>query len=100
MSDQAEPRFSSLTVRLQDWWSDGSTVRTGVLVLLVIYLLVSLVLGFIWSSEPDAFAVRESANSRAEAMGVSPVTGHYARTSAALKVSQRKTRIWPSQNHS
>jgi hypothetical protein len=86
MSDQAEPRFSSLTARLQDWWSDGSTVRTGVLVLLVIYLLVSLVLGFIWSSEPDAFAVRESANSRAEAMGVSPVTG-FTTTSTLITIT-------------
>ncbi|MCB1666365.1 MAG: DUF2333 family protein [Pseudomonadales bacterium] len=64
---------------LDAWQSLGLVGRFGAGVA-VLYLLVVLVLGFYWSSEPVAFSVRE--NMEEKLAGAEPVVG--AATSAAL----------------
>ncbi|HLT13802.1 MAG TPA: DUF2333 family protein, partial [Marinobacter sp.] len=44
---------------VQDYAGGSGVIGKLVLVLLVVYLLVAMVLGIIWSSEPDTFSVRE-----------------------------------------
>ena len=61
----------------------GSSLRNTLMAGLAVYLLVSLVLGYIWSSEPDTFPVQQHANSLAEELGIEPVVGFT--TSVTLK---------------
>ena len=65
----------------------GSVVGKLVLVLVVIYVLVTLVLGMIWSSEPDNFSVREYTRSVANEMQREPVTG-FATTVTIIRVAE------------
>lgn len=65
----------------------GSVVGKFVLVVVVIYLLVTMVLGMIWSSEPDNFSVREHTRSVANQMQREPVTG-FATTVTMIRVAE------------
>ena len=58
-----------------------------ILALLVVYLLVAVVLGMYWSSEPDAFSVREHTRSVASSMGREPVTG-FATTVTMIRIAE------------
>ncbi len=58
-----------------------------VLVLIALYLLVSLVLGMIWSSEPDTFSVREHTRTVAAQMSREPVTG-FATTVTMIRIAE------------
>ena len=86
MKGQLQNKILDMRERLQDWWTDGGVARSAVLLGLVVYLLVCLVLGFIWSSEPELFPVRERALQRAEAMGVEPVVG-FTTTATLMEVT-------------
>lgn len=68
--------------RLDDM-NTGSSLRNTIIAGLVVYLLISVVLGYIWSSEPETFPVQQHANNLAEELGVEPVVGFT--TSVTLK---------------
>ncbi|MDC0662413.1 DUF2333 family protein [Marinobacter sp. SS21] len=76
---------------LQDRRDDVQDYAGGfgkwVLVLIVLYLLVSLVLGMIWSSEPDTFSVREHTRTVAAEMNREPVTG-FATTVTMIRIAE------------
>lgn len=65
----------------------GSGLRNTLVAVLVIYLLISLVLGYIWSSEPEDFPVRQYANGLAEQLGVEPVVG-FTTSVTLMKVAE------------
>lgn len=69
----------------KDSQRDGSPLKTIILVLLAIYLLVAVVVGFFWSSEPDTFSVFERSAVRAEKIGVQPVVG-FTSTATAIEL--------------
>ncbi|OUS41331.1 hypothetical protein A9R00_01445 [Oleispira antarctica] len=53
----------------------GSGFRNTFLASLVIYLLVVIVLGYLWSSEPESFSVAEKTQEIATKLEVKPVVG-------------------------
>jgi len=53
----------------------GSGLRNTIVAVVIVYLLFAGVLGYLWSSEPEVFDVRQHANSLAEEMGIEPVVG-------------------------
>lgn len=53
----------------------GSGFRNTFLACLVIYLLVVIVLGYLWSSEPESFSVAENTQVVASKLEVKPVVG-------------------------
>ncbi len=75
MSDDFDTRGESLKERMQDRWGESGAIRNGIVIVVLLYILITLALGFFWSSEPDAFAIRENTAVKAETMGVDPVTG-------------------------
>ncbi len=90
MSGQFQDRIQDTKERLQDWWADrsgGSSTGRLIVVLVVLYLLVALVVGYFWSTEPEQFSVTEVAEKRAEEMGVKVVTG-FTTTSTLIKVTE------------
>jgi len=58
-----------------------------VLVVIVLYVLATLVMGMIWSSEPDQFSVREHTRSVANSMEREPVTG-FATTVTMIRIAE------------
>lgn len=72
-------RAQDMKERIQDWWAvrraPGGGITRVIIVLAVVYLLVALVVGMVWSQEPEGFDVSEVANEHAEAMGVNTVRG-------------------------
>lgn len=74
--------------KLKDSWAERSLLRNTLLALVLVYVVAMLVLGWLWSSEPEIFDVRERANVRAEAMGVDNVIGF---TTAATLVEITET---------
>lgn len=68
-------------------FGDGGVVGKFLLVVVVIYLLVTLVLGMIWSSEPENFSVREYTRAVANEMDREPVTG-FATTVTMIRVAE------------
>ncbi len=63
----------------------GRGVSKLLFTLLFIYLLVTTVLGFFWSSEPAPFAVKTLVEEKAASMNVTPVTG-FASTVTVLNM--------------
>jgi hypothetical protein len=61
----------------------GSGLRNTLLAVVIIYCLFAIVLGYLWSSEPESFSVQQNAKVLAEEWGVEPVVGFT--TSATLK---------------
>ena len=86
MTNGSGSGWQSMKERLEDWWIDGGVVRTSIGVVLVVYLLVASILGMIWSSEPDLFAVQDRAAERAEEMGTQLKTG-FTSTSTLVEIS-------------
>ncbi|SFR60469.1 hypothetical protein SAMN05216203_1720 [Marinobacter daqiaonensis] len=66
---------------------DGRPVGKILLALVVLYLLVTIILGIVWSSEPDTFSVREHTRSVASEMGREPVTG-FATTATMIRIAE------------
>lgn len=58
-----------------------------ILGLVVLYLLIALILGMIWSSEPDTFSVREHTRTVAAEMNREPVTG-FATTATMIRIGE------------
>src|SRR5690554_4598830 len=72
---------------VQDYAGGSGVIGKLVLVLLVVYLLVAMVLGIYWSSEPDTFSVRDYTRTLASDMGREPVTG-FATTATMIKIAE------------
>ena len=68
-------------------YGDGGVVGKFLLFVVVLYLLVTLVLGMMWSSEPENFSVREYTRAVANEMGREPVTG-FATTVTMIRVAE------------
>ena len=83
---QLSERIQDYRERLRDWWADGGLGRGLLAVALVVYLLIALVVGFFWSTEPEPFAVKERADQRAAAMGLENVIG-FTTTSTLMNLS-------------
>lgn len=77
--------------RLQDYWEDRKSSGNGVskilIAILLIYLLIALIMGIIWSQEPDQFNVQQNIAVKAEEMGVEPVRG-FASTATVMKITE------------
>ncbi len=73
--------MASLRSRLVSRWQNALDVsaefvgKTWVLAVFVVYLLVALVVGFLWSDEPESFNVQAVALQRAELQQAPLVTG-------------------------
>lgn len=80
-------RISDRYQQLRDWWQDSSILTSLVLGSVVVYLLLAVVVGFFWSSEPEAFPVHQRAAVRAEAMAVTPVVG-FTSTATLIEVTE------------
>lgn len=80
-------RVSECMQTYRDWREDTGTLGKMVILLLVAYLLIALVVGIYWSSEPDYFPVHERAKARAEAMNVEPVIG-FTSTSTLIEITE------------
>lgn len=78
--------FSDRKDDVQDY-TGGGVVGKFILAVVVVYLLVALVLGMIWSSEPDVFSVREHTRAVANEMQREPVAG-FATTATMIRVAE------------
>jgi len=65
----------------------GSFVGKFLLIVVVLYLLLALVMGMIWSSEPENFSVRDYTRAIAKEMQREPVTG-FATTVTMIRVAE------------
>lgn len=72
---------------VQDYAGGSGVIAKFVLALLVVYLLVAIVLGIYWSSEPDTFSVREHTRAVATEMDREPVTG-FATTVTMIRLAE------------
>src|SRR5690554_782991 len=66
---------------------DSGPLTKIVIALLVVYLLIAIVVGVYWSSEPGYFPVHERAAARAEVMQVEPVIG-FTSTSTLIEITE------------
>lgn len=85
MLSRVKQYFNDRKDDVQDY-TGGGIVKI-LLALIVVYLLVALVLGFWWSSEPDTFSVRENTRATAEQMQREPVTG-FATTTTMIRIAE------------
>lgn len=72
---------------VQDFAGSRGVIAKFLLALLVVYLLVSIVLGMFWSSEPDTFSVREHTRAQSTEMDREPVTG-FATTVTMIRIAE------------
>lgn len=75
MALEDSERWQQLSERWASWRESSGPLRTLIVAVLVLVLLLSVIVGMYWSSEPELFPVRESATVKAEQMGVKPVVG-------------------------
>jgi hypothetical protein len=67
--------------------SGGGMVGKLLLIVVVFYLLIAMIMGMYWSSEPDSFSVREHTRATANAMQREPVTG-FATTATMIRIAE------------
>ena len=72
---------------VQDYAGGSGVIGKLILALVVVYLLVALVLGMFWSSEPETFSVREHTRSVANSMEREPITG-FATTVTMIRIGE------------
>lgn len=82
----------SMSDRVTNLREDMASSRAGrmgkiLLIVLVVYLLVCLALGWYWSREPDMFDVQANAEEMVPALVEAPITGAVT-TATAIKVGQ------------
>ena len=73
---------------VQDYTGGSGVFGKLVVALLVVYLLIAMVLGIYWSSEPDTFSVRDHTRTLASTMDREPVTG-FATTATMMSLDWR-----------
>ncbi|AOY89840.1 hypothetical protein BKP64_17620 [Marinobacter salinus] len=71
----------------RDYAGGSGVIGKFVLIVLVVYLLVAVILGMYWSSEPETFSVREHTRSVANSMEREPVTG-FATTVTMIRIAE------------
>lgn len=86
MSEKLNDSFKIMKEKIEDM-NMSKSLRNTLLAIVVIYLLISLVMGYIWSSEPEVFSVEQNANNYAERIGVEPVVG-FATSVTLMKVAE------------
>lgn len=86
MMKRVKQYFRDRKADVDDYTGSGGAIGKLVIALLIVYLLVTLVLGMIWSSEPDTFSVREHTRTVAQEMGREPVTG-FATTATMIRMA-------------
>lgn len=86
MSEKLNDSVKILKERIEDM-KISKGLRNTLLAILIVYLIVSLVLGYTWSSEPEVFPVEQHANSYAERIGVEPVVG-FTTSVTLMKVAE------------
>jgi hypothetical protein len=74
MRDKLIDSVGIMKERIEDM-NIGSGLRNTILAVIVIYCLIALVLGYLWSSEPENFSVHQNAKIVAEEFGIEPVVG-------------------------
>ncbi|MCL7943279.1 DUF2333 family protein [Marinobacter sp. ATCH36] len=79
--------FSDRKDDVRDLSGGGGFVGKFILAVVIVYFLVALVLGMIWSSEPDVFSVRDHTRTVADEMQREPVTG-FATTVTMIRVAE------------
>ncbi|MBW7471258.1 DUF2333 family protein [Marinobacter sp. M216] len=72
---------------VQDYAGGRGMIGKFILIVLVVYLLVTIVLGMYWSSEPEEFSVREHTRSVAKEMQREPITG-FATTVTMIRIAE------------
>lgn len=68
-------------------FGSGKPLGKILLAVVVAYLIVTVILGILWSSEPDTFSVREHTRSLAQSMDREPVTG-FATTATLIRLTE------------
>lgn len=68
-------------------FSGGGRLGKLLLIVLVVYLLIAMIVGMYWSSEPNSFSVREHTRATASAMGHEPVIG-FATTATMIRIAE------------
>lgn len=86
MMKRVKQYFSDRKNDVDDYTGSGSAIGKLVVALLIVYLLVTLVLGMLWSSEPDTFSVREHTRTLSQEMNREPVTG-FATTATMIRMA-------------
>ncbi|WP_100638086.1 DUF2333 family protein [Marinobacter salexigens] len=71
----------------QDYFGNSGVIGKFVALVLLVYLLVTVVLGIYWSSEPETFSVREHTRAVANEMQREPVTG-FATTVTMIRIAE------------
>ncbi|MBE0485346.1 DUF2333 family protein [Marinobacter sp.] len=87
MSGKIRQYFSDKKDDLQDYASGSGVVGKLVMVILVVYLLITIVLGIYWSREPATFSVREHTRTLASEMEREPVAG-FATTATMIRLAE------------
>ena len=72
---------------VQDYTGGSGVIGKLVVALLVVYLLITMVLGIYWSSEPDTFSVRDHTRTLASTMDREPVTG-FVSTATMIRIAE------------
>jgi hypothetical protein len=67
--------------------SRGGRIGKGLLIVLAIYVVICLVLGWYWSREPELFSVRANAEAKLPALSEAPIVGAVT-TTTAIKVAE------------
>ncbi|SOB77795.1 hypothetical protein SAMN04488490_3622 [Marinobacter sp. LV10R510-11A] len=71
----------------QDYAGNKGVIGKFVVVVLLVYLLVAVVMGMYWSSEPESFSVREHTRAVANDMQREPITG-FATTVTMIRIAE------------
>lgn len=82
----ASERVHQLRERYHDIVGESS-IPKYILLIVMLYLLVAVILGIIWSFEPKPFDVQEYTNQRALELNQKPVVG-YATTAATIGIAE------------
>lgn len=87
MSGRIRQFFRDKKDDIQDYTGGSGVIGKFILGLLLVYLLVAMVLGIYWSSEPDTFSVRDHTRTLASTMNREPVTG-FATTATMIRIAE------------
>lgn len=86
MGEKLNDSVKIMKERVEDM-NMGSGFRKTLIAILVIYLIVSVVLSYMWSSEPTTFSVKQNAAELASELSVKPVVG-FTTTAALIKITE------------
>ena len=87
MSGKIRQFFRDKKEDVKDYTGGSGMIVKLLLAVLVIYLLVAVVLGMYWSSEPDTYSVREHTRTLATEMNREPVVG-FATTATMIRIAE------------